>query len=190
MQIIGCAPGGALRGWAPLAPRSPSGSDSLRGIKMYALSAGGGSFRRRPFAASPCPPRRCGGGWAAAPAPACRGFPPALAPVAPGARRAVCAQGFLSAASGRPCAPLCASPLCPRPFPRSRGAPGRCGASSRPCALGGALASGGGAGAPLPRPPPGGSLDRLSSEVQHLKIERQHGQTCVKCNHHKNSYKE
>ena len=32
--------------------------------------------------------------------------------------------------------------------------------------------------------------DRLSSEVQHLKIERQHGQTCVKCNHHKNTYKE
>ena len=35
-----------------------------------------------------------------------------------------------------------------------------------------------------------GRVDRLSSEVQHLKIERQHGQTCVKCNHHKNSYKE
>ena len=32
--------------------------------------------------------------------------------------------------------------------------------------------------------------DRLSSEVQHLKTERQHGQSCVKCNHHKNSYKE
>lgn len=115
MQIIGCAPGGALRGWAPLASRSPSGFDSLRGIKMYALSPGCGSFRRRPFSGSPCPPRRCGGGWAAAPAPACRGFPPALAPVAPGARRAVCAQGFLSAASGRPCAPLCVSPLCSAP---------------------------------------------------------------------------
>ena len=35
-----------------------------------------------------------------------------------------------------------------------------------------------------------GMVDRLSSEVQHLKIERQHGQTCVKCNHHKNTYKE
>ena len=35
-----------------------------------------------------------------------------------------------------------------------------------------------------------GYIDRLSSEVQHLKIERQHGQTCVKCNHHKNTYKE
>ena len=36
----------------------------------------------------------------------------------------------------------------------------------------------------------GGVVDRLSSEVQHLKTERQHGQSCVKCNHHKNSYKE
>lgn len=54
-------------------------------------------------------------GWAAAPAPACRGVPPAPAPVAPGARRAVCAQGFLSAASGRPCASLCVSPLCAAP---------------------------------------------------------------------------
>lgn len=115
MQIIGCAPGGALRGWAPLASRPPSGFDSLRGVKMYALSPGCGSFRRRPFSGSPCPPRRCGGGWAAAPASACRGVPPALAPVAPGARRAVCAQGFLSAASGRPCAPLCVSPLCSAP---------------------------------------------------------------------------
>ena len=69
--------------------------------------------------AAPFPPRHARPslrlGWAAAPAPACRGVPPALAPVAPGARRAVCAQGFLSAASGRPCAPLCASPLCSAP---------------------------------------------------------------------------
>lgn len=82
---------------------------------MFALSPGCGSFRRRPFSGSPWPPRRCGGGWPAAPAPACRGVPPALAPVAPGARRAVSAQGFLSAASGRPCAPLCVSPLCSAP---------------------------------------------------------------------------
>lgn len=69
--------------------------------------------------AAPFPPRHARPslrlGWAAAPAPACRGVPPALAPVAPGARRAVSAQGFLSAASGRPCAPLCVSPLCSAP---------------------------------------------------------------------------
>lgn len=147
MQIIGCAPGGALRGWAPLAPRSPSGFDSLRGIKMYALSPGCGSFRRRPFSGSPMAAPRCGSGGRAAPAPACRGFPPGACP-----RRSGCSPRRLRAR-----VPFCglwpplrsALRLAPllRPFPRSRGAPGRCGASSRPCALGGALAR---AGAPVP----------------------------------------
>lgn len=97
----------------------------MRPVPPPALIASGGlkCMRSRRGAArsvaAPFPPRHARPslrlGWAAAPAPACRGVPPALAPVAPGARRAVCAQGFLSAASGRPCAPLCVSPLCSAP---------------------------------------------------------------------------
>lgn len=97
----------------------------MRPVPPPALIASGGlkCMRSRRGAArsvaAPLPPRHARPslrlGWAAAPAPACRGVPPALAPVAPGARRAVCAQGFLSAASGRPCAPLCVSPLCAAP---------------------------------------------------------------------------
>lgn len=120
------------------------------GLKMYALSAGCGSFRRRPFSASPCPPAAAAavGGRARSRVP---GRPPGSCPRRSGARRAVCAQGFLSAASGRPCAPLCVSPAAP-PLPLLARVSGALRGVLAPLRLGLALAAGGVAGAPLPRP--------------------------------------
>ena len=110
------------------------------------------------------PSRRCGGGWAAAPAPACRGVPPALAPVAlvlvaPSARKG----SFLRPLAALALRSASRPPL--RPFPCSRGSPGRCGASSRPSALGSRSLRAGSPVPPCPAPfggslalaPPGGA---------------------------------
>lgn len=131
---------------------------------MYALSAGCGSFRRRPFSASPCPPLAAArvGGRARSRVP---GRPPGSCP-----RRSGCSSRRLRAR-----VPFCglwpplrsALRLAPllRPFPRSRGAPGRCGASSRPFALGSRSLRAGSPVPPCPAPfggsralaPPGGA---------------------------------
>ncbi len=102
-------------------------------------------------------------GWAAAPAPAPRGVPPALAPrlrvvAAPSPRK-----GFpLRAVPALALAPLLPPRLAPPLAPR--GAPGRCGASSRPSALGSRSLRAGAPVPPCPAPyggscapaPPGG----------------------------------
>lgn len=105
--------------------------------------------------AAPFPPRhalpplrRRVGGRARSRVP---GRPPGSCPRRSGARRAVCAQGFLSAASGRPCAPLCVSPAAP-PLPLLARVSGALRGVLAPLRLGLALAAGGVAGAPLPRP--------------------------------------
>lgn len=118
------------------------------------------------------PTRRCGGGWAAAPAPACRGVPPALAPVAlvlvaPSARKG----SFLRPLAALALRSASRPPL--RPFPCSRGSLGRCGASSRPSALGSRSLRAGSPVPPCPAPfggslalaPPGGLLPRLSPRL-------------------------
>lgn len=112
---------------------------------MYALSQGRGSFCRPALSGSPCPPlaaARVGGRARFAP----RGVPPALAPrlrvvAAPSPRKGSCC-GLCP-----PLRSLCGSPLRLAPSLAPRGAPGRCGASSRPSALGSRSLR---AGAPVP----------------------------------------
>ena len=118
--------------------------------------------------AAPFPPRHAlpplRRRWAAAPAPACRGVPPALAPVAlvlvaPSARKG----SFLRPLAALALRSASRPPL--RPFPCSRGSPGRCGASSRPSALGSRSLRAGSPVPPCPAPfggslalaPPGGA---------------------------------
>ena len=139
---------------------------------MYALSPGRGSFCRPALSGSPCPPlaaARVGGRARFAP----RGVPPALAPrlrvvAAPSARKGSCC-GLCP-----PLRSLCGFPLCLAPSLAPRGAPGRCGASSRPFALGSRSLRAGAPVPPCPAPlrgvralslPRGGSRARLRRSV-------------------------
>lgn len=117
---------------------------------MYALSPGRGSFCRPAFSGSPCPPLAAArvGGRARSRAP---GRSPGACPSAPGGRRSVSAQGVPAAGCARPCA-RSAAPPSPRPSPRSARGSGALWGVLAPLRLGLALASGGGAGSPLPRP--------------------------------------
>ena len=110
-----------------------------------------------PFPARPWPPLAAARVAGPRPLPRAGASPPALAPVAPGARRAVCAQGFLFAASGRPCAPLCASPLCSAPSLARAGLRGAVGRPRAPAPWA-ARSLGRGRRCPPAPPPCGGSL--------------------------------
>lgn len=131
---------------------------------MYALSAGCGSFRRRPFSASPCPPLAAArvGGRARSRVP---GVPPRrLPPFAPGARRAVSAQGACPCGGSAALALRSASRPSAPPLPFSARVSGALWGVLAPLRLGLAPRRAGAAVPPLPAPfggslalaPPGG----------------------------------
>ena len=109
--------------------------------------------------APPCPARHARPslrlGWAAAPASRPGAFPRRL-PLGSGWSPPRLRARVPVAGCARPCA-RSAAPPSPRPFPRSARGSGALWGVLAPLRLGLALASGGDAGSPLPRPPSGGS---------------------------------
>lgn len=138
---------------------------------MYALAAGCGGFRRRPFSAAPCPPLAAArvGGRARSRVP---GIPPAACPRRSGcSSRRLRARGLPLRRLRRPCAPLCVSPL--RSAPSLLGA-GLRGAVGRPRAPPpwARASSGGGGGAPLARPLRGFARSRSPGGAPCARLRR------------------